>query len=106
MRKPLLFALTALTISSTSLASSPDAWDEHYRSVRDACLEQSALRDAKPASDLMVFSDVAGVTALLVKGKHARQGQVTLLCVWKRSNKRVEFQNLADGVEVPGMRAG
>ena len=101
MRKPLLFALTALTISSTSLASSPDAWDEHYRSVAKTCLQRSELRDAKPASDLMVFSDAVGVTALLVKGKRAKGGVVTVMCVWERSSKKVEFQDLDGGVEVP-----
>ncbi len=51
------FALAALSVSGHALASSPDSWQTLYDTTAQACLKQSALKEAKVIEGPIVFSN-------------------------------------------------
>lgn len=99
MRPTFLFA-TSLMLAASASASTPDAWNAHYRDVVDRCLAASRLSRARPDGHLMLFSDAVG-TALLVRGKSGgRSGETRKLCIARRGeNGSVEIQSVDDGVD-------
>jgi hypothetical protein len=101
MPRTLAIAVLGLLACEASLASSPDAWADHYREVTQRCLTQSGLRDAKAEGDLMLFSDKVG-TGLLVRGfKGESKKSTLLLCMHQRGGeKKVEYGRVHDGVKI------
>lgn len=91
-----------LSLPATVIASAPDAWDAHYRTVVDRCLAASKLAKPRPDGHLMLFSDEVG-TALLVRGK-AKKKDVRMLCIFRRGSETVEIQSVDDGVDPSKLR--
>lgn len=76
-----------------SFAASPGAWEEYYAEVRQKCLQASALLQAKPAGDIVDFSDEIGFSMLIVQGMHAFDQKTpgTEVCLLNRSNRSVSI---------------
>lgn len=74
-----------------SFAASPGAWEEHYVEVREKCLQASALLQAKPAGEVVDFSDEIGFSMLIVRGIYAFDQKTpgTEVCLLNRSNRSV-----------------
>ena len=51
------FALLALSVTGSSFASSPDAWQTLYKETAQACLKKSELKKAKVSEGPVVFSN-------------------------------------------------
>lgn len=81
--------LTAITVN----ASSPDAWKQHQQEVTAKCLTASGLRNAKPAGQIVGFSDDVGYDAMLIQGNYPQphmNNQVgRSLCLFNRKTRQV-----------------
>ena len=100
MSRNFAISFLCLLLCEAALASSPDAWAEHYREVTRHCLNDSGLRNARPEGDLLPFSDKVG-TALLVRGFKADSRKSTLvLCIHQRGGDKVECEPVYDGIEI------
>lgn len=91
MRHRLPLCLLLLTFALPAAASSPDAWDQHYRDVVRDCLKATRMKNAKPEGSLMQFSDRVG-TALLLRGSEGKKKSVQQLCIRGRGNAAAEIQ--------------
>ena len=91
---PLLFLLSAVPAA----ASTPEAWDEHYRAVVRDCLKASRLKNARPEGSLMLFSDPVG-TALLLRGSDGKKKNVQELCIRGRGDAAAEVQRVEGGLD-------
>jgi hypothetical protein len=87
----LLFLLCAVLPALPAAASSPDAWDEHYRDVVRDCLKATRLKHARPEGSLMVFSNRVGI-ALLLRGSDGKKKDVQQLCIRGRGDSAAEIQ--------------
>lgn len=98
MRRLLLLCI--LSPLAPAIASTPDAWDAHYRIVVDRCLAASKLDKPRPDGHLMLFSDEIG-TALLVNGKAEKNGKkaMRMLCIFRRGSETVEVLPVDEGVD-------
>lgn len=92
----LLFAAVSVPVA----ASTPDAWNAHYRDVVRRCFAASGLTKPRADGHLMPFSDAIG-TALLVRGTlkgHTRETRK--LCIVRRSaDGEPEVQSVDDGID-------
>jgi hypothetical protein len=76
---------------NTATASSPEAWEQHYKEVTARCLQVSGLRNPQPVGEIITFPDDVGYDALLVQGNYPqphmnnRVGQ--FLCLFNRQTR-------------------
>lgn len=94
----LLPCLFLLSLALPATASSPDAWDEHYRAVVRDCLKTTRLKNARPEGSLMLFSDDVG-TALLLRGSDGKKKNVQELCIRGRGDAAAEVQRVEGGLD-------
>lgn len=84
----------ALAIAAPAMASSPAAWAKGDAEARRACLRTSDLAAAEAIAGPILFSDTAGKTAFLVRGRwrpaHMRGAKATMLCLYDRASRRAE----------------
>ena len=90
--------LAALFSALPAVASSPDAWDEHYRSIVRDCLKASTLKNVKTKGSIMLFSDAVGA-ALLLRGDNGKKKNVQQLCMHGRGNGPTEIQPVQGGLD-------
>lgn len=88
-----IFGFVAASImNNVAYASSDEAWKKHDQDIKAACIKASQLKNAKPASNVMLFDDRVGYSALLIQGKYAQTymknqtGQE--LCIWNKATKK------------------
>lgn len=99
MNYRLLLPLLSLLPAAPAAASTPEAWDEHYRAVVRDCLKATRLENARPEGSLMLFSNRVG-TALLLRGDDGKKQNVQELCIRGRGDAAAEVQRV-DGVLDP-----
>ncbi len=79
-------------ITSLTFASSEQAWKKHDKDIKSACIKVSQLKDAKPASNVMLFDDRVGYSALLIQGQypqaHMKNKTGQELCLWNKTTKK------------------
>jgi len=93
MTKLFIFSIIILLLVNVSgYASSPEAWAEHDRKVREMCIKASGFREAKAEGDITLFPDEVGYSALLIRGSypqlHMKNREGLVLCVFNRSTDK------------------
>jgi hypothetical protein len=75
-----------------TFASSEQAWDKHNQEIKTACIKASQFKNAKPVSNLMLFDDRVGYSALLIQGQypqaHMKNKTGQELCLWNKTTKK------------------
>jgi hypothetical protein len=66
----ILGLLASSAMTSVTFASSEQAWSKHDQNVKMACVKASQFKNAKPVSNVMLFDDRVGYSALLIQGQH------------------------------------
>lgn len=101
--KALTLCLAAAGLAAPVLASSPAAWERGQAEAARACKRAADLNQPEIAAAPVVFSDTAGKTALLVRGRwkpaHMQGRGATMLCLYDRARRIAEAQ------EAPGWLA-
>jgi hypothetical protein len=94
------FALAAALFAAPVLASSPDAMKAGLSDAARACRKASNLKNAAAVGAPVLFSDVAGKTAVLVTGTwrpaHMKGARATMLCLYDRATRTAEAQEARD----------
>lgn len=98
MRYRFILCLAALCGALPAAASSPDAWDEHYRAIVRDCLRAARLKNVRTDGSLMVFSNPVG-SALLLRGDEGKRKNVRKLCIRGRGDGPVEVQDVDGGID-------
>ncbi|OEC86042.1 hypothetical protein [Acinetobacter sp. YK3] len=79
-------------VASVTFASSEQAWKKHDQDIKSACVKASQLKNAKPASNVMLFDDRVGYSALLIQGQypqaHMKNKMGQELCLWNKTTKK------------------
>ena len=93
-----LWALLVLSASGgvrLAQASSPAAWSAYNREVASVCTQASGLKQAAVVGQPMVFDDSAGMTALVVTGRHPqphmKNQPVRVLCLFDRKTRQAHI---------------
>lgn len=75
-----------------TFASSEQAWYKHNQEIKTACIIASQFKNAKPVSNLMLFDDRVGYSALLIQGQypqaHMKNKTGQELCLWNKTTKK------------------
>jgi hypothetical protein len=66
----ILGLLASSAMTSVTFASSQQAWSKHDQNVKMACVKASQFKNAKPVSNVMLFDDRVGYSALLIQGQY------------------------------------
>ncbi|ENV08641.1 hypothetical protein F966_03315 [Acinetobacter higginsii] len=86
------FMAGSAVMSSVTFASSEQAWNKHDQEIKAACIKVSQLKNAKTASNVMLFDDRVGYSALLIEGKypqaHMKNKIGQELCLWNKTSKK------------------
>ncbi len=75
-----------------TFASPEQAWKNHEQDIKSAPEKASQLKNAKAVSNVMLFEDRVGYSALLIQGQYPRAhmknkiGQE--LCLWNKTSKK------------------
>jgi hypothetical protein len=100
-------AAVLVTTALPAFASSPDAWAAFDREVVQACTVKSGLRNAKPASEQILFPEGRREVALLVGGtypqKHMKGARGTMLCLYDPDSKTAKIAE-TEGWQAPPKR--
>ena len=79
-------------ITSVTFASSEQAWKKHDQDIKSACIKVSQLKNAKVVSNIMLFDDRVGYSALLIQGQypqaHMKNKMGQELCLWNKTTKK------------------
>lgn len=79
-------------ITSITYGSSEQAWNKHDQEIKAACIKASQLKNAKTVSNVMLFDDRVGYSALLIQGKypqsHMKNKTGQELCLWNKTSKK------------------
>lgn len=79
-------------VTSVTFASSEQAWNKHDQEIKAACVKASQLKNAKPVSNVMLFDDRVGYSAILIQGKypqaHMKNKTGQELCLWNKTSKK------------------
>jgi hypothetical protein len=79
-------------VTSIAFGSSEQAWSKHDQDVKAACIKASQLKDAKTVSNVMLFDDRVGYSAILIQGKypqaHMKNKIGQELCLWNKTSKK------------------
>ena len=85
----IIFGSVLLTLN-TAEASTPDAWEEHYKRVISSCTKASNLLNAQGVGKVILIDDYS---ALLVSGKypqpHMKNKIGYMLCLYNRETNKV-----------------
>ncbi|KPF74411.1 hypothetical protein IP88_07940 [alpha proteobacterium AAP81b] len=88
------FLFLAFALASPLLASTPAAWQRGNAAAARACLKAADLRQGEIAAGPLLFSDAAGKTAYLVRGRwrpaHMKGASATMLCLYDRARRTAE----------------
>ena len=91
-----VLAAGSLSVAASAVASTPEAWAQGMSEAKAACRKASDLRNAATLGNPVMFSDVAGKTAILVTGtwrpKHMRGARAAMLCLYDRAGHTAEVQ--------------
>ncbi|USA54426.1 hypothetical protein NDN13_04320 [Acinetobacter sp. C32I] len=86
------FVASSSVMSSITFASSEQAWNKHDQEIKAACIKASQLKNAKTVSNVMLFDDRVGYSALLIEGKypqaHMKNKIGQELCLWNKTSKK------------------
>lgn len=95
MLKNLLLLTAALTFSSATLASSDEAWAEDAKAMKAACLKSSQLKNPTVISEIVMFDDSVGYSALAIGGRYPqpqmKKQRGRELCLWHRASKKAQI---------------
>lgn len=87
-----LGSMILLALSSVSFASSNEAWKQHDQAMKTACVKASQLKKVKLVSNIMLFDDPAGYSAVLMQGTfpqaHMKNKTGQELCLWNKTTKK------------------
>ena len=79
-------------VSNVTFGSSEQAWNKHDQEIKAACIKASQLKNAKTVSNVMLFDDRVGYSALLIQGKypqaHMKNKTGQELCLWNKTTKK------------------
>lgn len=79
-------------ITSATFASSEQAWKKHDQDIKSACIKASQLKNAKAVSNVILFDDRVGYSALLIQGQypqaHMKNKTGQELCLWSKTSKK------------------
>ncbi|NCU24194.1 hypothetical protein DZC41_12150 [Acinetobacter haemolyticus] len=82
---------SSATINIT-FASSEQVWNKHDQDIKAACIKASQLKNTKPVSNIMLFEDRVGYSALMIQGKypqaHMKNKIGQELCLWNKTSKK------------------
>ena len=102
MFKILALSLTVLTshwLSSTALASSPQAWEKSHQEMITKCTQASGLKGAKPVGQPILFDDTVGYTGLILKGRyaqpHMKNQETKMLCLFNRKTRKAYLSEMS-----------
>lgn len=88
----ILSFVASSAITSATFASSEQAWNKHDREIKSACIKASQLKNAKPVSNVMLFEDRVGYSAILIQGQypqaHMKNKTGQELCLWNKTTKK------------------
>ncbi|NNP70032.1 hypothetical protein [Acinetobacter sp. Ac_5812] len=86
------FVASSTVMSSVTFASSEQAWNKHDQEIKAACIKASQLKNAKTVSNVMLFDDRVGYSAVLIEGKysqaHMKNKTAQELCLWNKTSKK------------------
>ena len=86
------FVASTSVMSSITFASSEQAWNKHDQEIKAACIKASQLKNAKTVSNVMLFDDRVGYSALLIQGQypqvHMKNKTGQELCLWNKTTKK------------------
>jgi len=95
-----LVLLAALGTSAPVLASSTESWASSDKQTSQACINASGLKNAKPVTNIMLFSDQVGYSALVLEGtypqKHMKNKRGRELCLYQRATKTASVTEADD----------
>ena len=84
--------IASSVITSVTFASSEQAWNKHDLEIKSACIKASQLKNAKAVSNVILFDDRVGYSALLIQGKypqvHMKNKIGQELCLWNKTSKK------------------
>ena len=79
-------------VAGITHASSEQAWKQHNTSIQTACMQASHLKNVKAVSDIMLFDDRVGYSALVIEGNypqaHMKNKKGRELCLYQRQQKK------------------
>ncbi len=88
----ILSFVVSSALTSATFASSEQAWNKHDLEIKSACIKVSQLKNAKPVSNIMLFEDRVGYSALLIQGQypqtHMKNKTGQELCLWNKTTKK------------------
>lgn len=89
---PFLGIVISSGMFGVTFASSEQAWSKHDQNVKMACVKASKLKNPKPVSNVMLFDDRVGYSALLIQGQypqaHMKNKTGQELCLWNKTTKK------------------
>ncbi len=85
--------LLALFFSlNPAYASSSESWKKNNQNLKTACFKASQLKSPKIASDIMLFDDRVGYSAVVLEGHypqaHMKNRLGRELCLWHRAKQK------------------
>ncbi len=101
-KQPITYLLVGstilLSIPSVAMASSPEAWRQHFKEVVASCIKKSNLSKAKPDGRIVLFGDDVGYDALIIKGHypqpHMKNATGKELCLFNRKTRKAETSSM------------
>lgn len=88
----ILVFLVSSSITSLTFASSEQVWKKHDQEIKTACIKASKLKDVETLSNIMLFDDRIGYSAILIQGKysqaHMKNKTGRELCLWNKTTKK------------------
>ncbi|KOC89536.1 hypothetical protein [Winslowiella iniecta] len=95
-----LVLLAALGTSAPVLAASTESWHSADQRMKQACVKASGLKNARPVTRVMLFSDRVGYSALVLQGtypqKHMKNKRGRELCLYQRATSRASVTEADD----------
>lgn len=101
MKQQLWLASLCVLLVAHTHAATPEAWTEHKKAVLTSCMKASQLKQSRPASGLIEYSDQLGLTAVLLSGRypqpHMKNQSGRELCLYDKKS-RAAFVSEADSI--------
>ena len=89
---PIFGIVVSSAMFGVTFASSEQVWSKHDQNVKMACVKASQFKNAKPVSNVMLFDDRVGYSALLIQGQypqaHMKNKTGQELCLWNKTTKK------------------
>jgi len=87
-----LSLIVCSVVAGITHASSDQAWKQHDQAIKTVCAKASTLKNVKAVSDIMLFDDRVGYSAVVLEGnypqKHMKNQKGRELCLYQRQQKR------------------